>query len=108
LPITPVHEPKTHTAKHLWPIANAVADCSAVQYYPTMATANEVEKLALDLAERERAILAAHLLKSPPAVLDDADEGMAEALQRDKDLDANPKLGISIDQLEQQIQQRRA
>ena len=73
-----------------------------------MATANEVEKLALDLAESERAILATHLLKSLPAVLDDADEGMAEALQRDKDLDANPKLGISIEQLDQQIQQRRA
>lgn len=51
-----------------------------------MATANEVEKLALDLAEKERAILAAHLLKSLPAVLDDADEGMAEALQRDKEI----------------------
>lgn len=73
-----------------------------------MATAHEVEKLALDLAEKERAILATHLLKSLPAVLDDADEGMAEALQRDKDLDANPKLGISIEQLEQQVQQRRA
>src|SRR2546428_9113608 len=47
-----------------------------------------------------RSILAAHLLKSLPAVLDDADEGMAEALQRDKDLDANPKLGISIEQLD--------
>jgi len=73
-----------------------------------MATANEVEKLALDLAERERAILATQLLKSLPTVLDDADEGMAEALRRDKDLDANPKLGISIEQLEQEVQQRRA
>jgi len=73
-----------------------------------MPTANEVEKLALDLSERQRGILAAHLLKSLPAVLDDADEGIAEALQRDKDLDANPKLGISVEELEQQIQQRRA
>ena len=73
-----------------------------------MATANEVEKLALDLVEKERAILATHLLKSLPPVLDDADEGMAEALQRDKDLDANPKSGISIEQLDQQIRQRRA
>ena len=65
-----------------------------------MATANEVEKLDLDLSEKQRAILAAHLLKSLPAVLDDADEGLAEALQRDKDLDANPKLETSIEQLE--------
>lgn len=72
-----------------------------------MATAHEIEKLALDLGEKERAILATHLLKSLPAVLDDADEGMAEALRRDNDLDADPKLGISIEQLEQQIQRRR-
>ena len=73
-----------------------------------MATANEVEKLALDLAEGERAILATHLLKSLPAVLNDADEGMAEALQRDTDLDANPNLGISIERLDEQLRQRRA
>ena len=89
-------------------IVNAVADFSAVQYHPAMATANEVEKLALDLAEGERAILATHLLNSLPAVLDDSDEGLAEALRRDRDLDANPKLGISIEQLDEQLRQRRA
>jgi hypothetical protein len=73
-----------------------------------MATVNEVEKLALDLAEKERAVLATLLLKSLPGVLDDADEGMAEALRRDQDLDANPTLGISAEQLDQQIRQRRA
>jgi hypothetical protein len=71
-----------------------------------MATAREVERLALDLEETERAILATHLLKSLPPVLDDADEGLAEALQRDQDLDADPKLGISLERLDQQIQQR--
>jgi hypothetical protein len=73
-----------------------------------MATANEVEKLALNLAEGERAVLAAHLLKSLPAVLVDADEGMAEALRRDRDLDANPNLEISIERLGEQLRQRRA
>jgi hypothetical protein len=73
-----------------------------------MATANEVEKLALNLAERERAVLAANLLKSLPAVLVDADEGMAEALRRDRDLDANPNLEISIERLGEQLRQRRA
>ena len=84
-----------------------VAESRAVQYYLTMATVNEVEKLALDLAEKERAVLATLLLKSLPGVLDDADEGLAEALQRDQDLDANPALGISAEQLDQQIRQRR-
>jgi hypothetical protein len=105
--ITPVHRARAREISDK-AIATTVADCRAVQYYPAMATAHEVEKLALDLAEKERAVLAAHLLKSLPAVLDDADEGMAEALQRDKDLDANPNLGISVEQLEQQVQRRRA
>ena len=45
-----------------------------------MATIDEVEKLALDLPEKERAILAAHLLGSLSPVLHDNDEGIAEAL----------------------------
>ena len=52
-----------------------------------MATIVEVERLALDLPESQRAILAARLLKSLPSVLDDHDEGTAEALQRDAALD---------------------
>ena len=47
-----------------------------------MATILEVEKLALDLSENERAVLAAHLLGSLPPVLQDADEGIAEVLRR--------------------------
>ena len=47
-----------------------------------MATRAEVEKLALDLPETERAVLAEHLLGSLPSVLHDEDEGIAEALLR--------------------------
>ena len=46
----------------------------------------EVEKLALDLSETERAVLAAHLLGSLPSVLDDEDEGIAEALRAMRNL----------------------
>ena len=56
----------------------------------------EVEKLALDLPDSERAILAAHLLRSLPPVSDDDDEGIAEALRRDAELDSNPDIGISL------------
>jgi len=73
-----------------------------------MASITEVEKLALDLAERERAVLAAHLLRSLPPVLHDADEGIAEALRRDANLDANPSLGMSLEQLDQQVERRRS
>jgi len=72
-----------------------------------MATIAEVEKLALDLPESQRAILAAHLLGSLPSVLHDEDEGIAEALRRDAELDASPSAGISLVQLDQQIERRR-
>jgi hypothetical protein len=73
-----------------------------------MATITEVEKLALDLPENQRAVLATHLLGSLSPVLNDADEGVAEALRRDADFETNPALGISLEQLDQQIQRRRS
>jgi hypothetical protein len=73
-----------------------------------VATITEVEKLALDLSESQRAVLAAHLLGSLPSVLHDNDEGIAEALRRDAELDANPLLGVSLEKLEQQIDRRRS
>jgi hypothetical protein len=74
----------------------------------SMATISEVEKLALDLPESQRAILATHLLKSLSPVLHDEDEGIAEAFLRDADLDTNPELGMSLEQLDQQIEGRRS
>jgi putative addiction module component (TIGR02574 family) len=72
-----------------------------------MATIAEVEKLASDLPDSERAVLAAHLLRSLPSVLHDEDEGIAEALRRDAELDAHPETGITLEQLDQQIRDRR-
>ena len=72
-----------------------------------MATITEVEKLAFDLPDSQRAILAAHLLRSLPSVLDDGDERIADALRRDAEFDANPKIGIILDQLDRQISARR-
>jgi putative addiction module component (TIGR02574 family) len=67
----------------------------------------EVEKLALDLPERDRATLAAKLLKSLPSIVDDADEGIAEALRRDAEMDADPSLAISLEEFEASIRNRR-
>lgn len=67
----------------------------------------EIEKLAFDLPDSQRAVLAAHLLRSLPPVLSDEDEGIAEALRRDAELDANPELGITLEQLDRQISARR-
>ena len=72
-----------------------------------MTTIVDVEKLALDLPETDRAILAAHLLGSLPSVLQDRDGGLSEALARDAELDADPGAGISLNQLDELIAQRR-
>ena len=73
-----------------------------------MATIVEIEKLALTLPEKQRATLAASLLESLPGVLSDEDEGLAEALRRDADLDANPHEAISLTALDDQINSRRS
>lgn len=72
-----------------------------------MATIAEVEKLAFDLPESQRALLAAHLLRSLPAILHDEDEGIAEALRRDADFDTDPAFGMSLEELDQRIERRR-
>ena len=69
-----------------------------------MATVIEIEKLALDLPEQQRATLAANLLESLPAILSEEDEGVAEALRRDAEMDADPDQAISLGQLESHIQ----
>ena len=73
-----------------------------------MATIAEIEKLAQDLSENDRAVLAAHLLGSLPPVLHDEDEGIAEALRRDAELEGNPATGLMLEQLDQKIQGRRS
>jgi hypothetical protein len=71
-----------------------------------VATITKVEKLALNLPEDQRAILAAHLLGSLPAVLHDEDEGIAEALRRDAELDANTSSAISLKELDERVERR--
>ena len=72
-----------------------------------MSTIIEIEKLALDLPDKERATLVANLLDSLPGILSEKDEGVAEALRRDAEANANPDSTISLAQLDSQIQSRR-
>jgi hypothetical protein len=51
--------------------------------------------------------LAANLLNSLPGILSDEDEGVAEALRRDAEIEANPTQAISLAELDSQIQGRR-
>jgi hypothetical protein len=71
-----------------------------------MSTVIELEKLALELNERERATLAANLLHSLPPILFDEDEGIAEALRRDAEMEGDPTRGMSLDDLSAIIEDR--
>jgi len=83
-----------------------IAGYSDRAYPLQMATVIEIEKLALDLTERERATLIANLLGALPPILSDEDEGIAEALRRDAELDANSGLAISLAELDADIRNR--
>ena len=65
-----------------------------------MSTIIEIEKLALDLPDKERATLVANLLDSLPSILSEEDEGIAEALRRDAEANVNPDATISLAQLD--------
>ena len=68
-----------------------------------MTTINEIEASAMTLPDQQRAELASHLLSSLPAVLQDDDEGLAEALRRDAELDADPSMGMTMDEFKSAI-----
>jgi hypothetical protein len=68
-----------------------------------MSTLIEVENFALNLTEA----LAANLLDSLPRILSDEDEGVAEALRRDADIETDPAQAISSAELDSQIHGRR-
>ena len=73
-----------------------------------MARIVEIEKLALNLPEKERATLAANLLESLSPALSGEDEGTAEALRRDAEIEARPDMAISLAQLQAHIENRRS
>jgi putative addiction module component (TIGR02574 family) len=62
---------------------------------------------ALRLPEKQRANLASQLLRSLPPVAFDEDEGVAEALRRDAELDADPSQAMSLEDLDSYMQRRR-
>ena len=70
-------------------------------------SADQIAAEALRLPEKQRASLASSLLQSLPPVAFDDDEGVAEALRRDAELDTNPSAETSLRDLDLHIQQRR-
>ena len=72
-----------------------------------MSTIRKVNEQALKLNEQDRAALAANLLHSLPPILADADDGVAEALRRDAEIQADPSQSMSLEDLNQIIKNRR-
>ena len=68
-----------------------------------MVTIAELEQQAMQLPEDQRAALAAHLLHSLPAILHDDDQGIAEAMRRDAELDRDPSTGLTMQEFRKSL-----
>lgn len=68
---------------------------------------HELTNMVMQLPERQRAQLIANLLASLPSVLIDQDEGVAEALRRDADLNNGSQRAMSLEELDAAIHNRR-
>jgi len=71
-----------------------------------MQSFSELEQEAMKLPERQRATLAWRLLDSLPGVLSDDDEGVAEAIRRDAELERDPAAGLSLEELSVRLSAR--
>lgn len=67
---------------------------------------DQITAEALRLSEKERAGLASRLLRSLPPVACEDDEGVAEALRRDAELDADATQAMTLRDMDSHIQQR--
>ncbi|NWK55155.1 addiction module protein [Verrucomicrobiaceae bacterium N1E253] len=64
-----------------------------------MSKALEIYHQVLDLPEDQRASLVADILDTLPASLSDEDEGLAEARRRSKQMDEDPNIGMTWDEI---------
>ncbi len=68
---------------------------------------DELTSIVMKLPDEQRTRLVANLLASLPTVLTDQDEGIAEALRRDAELNDGIQQTISLDDLDAAINNRR-
>jgi hypothetical protein len=66
-----------------------------------MTRLQELTQETLRLTEAERAVLATDVLETLPGLL--SDEGVAEALRRDAELEADPSKGIEWSALKKEL-----
>ena len=66
-----------------------------------MVTLSEIHEQAMQLPASQRATLTEQLLDSLPAPFEQEDDGVAEALRRDAELDADPSAGMTLEEFRQ-------
>ena len=72
-----------------------------------MSVVAEAEELALSLSDSERAKLAEKLIASLPGpFIEDYDDGIEEAIRRSREMDDDPAMSISSDELDSMIMER--
>lgn len=70
-----------------------------------MVSFSEIQSQAMELTESERARLASNLLSSLRPILNDEDEGVAEALRRDAEMDADPSACMTYEEFKRSLAQ---
>jgi putative addiction module component (TIGR02574 family) len=70
-----------------------------------MQTPSKSELEAMKLPAAERAGLASRLLGSFSAGLSDSDDGVAEAIRRNAELERDPATGLTLEQLRRDLPQ---
>ena len=68
-----------------------------------MVNFSEIQSQAMELTESERARLASDLLSSLRPILDDEDEGDAEALRRDAEMDEDPSASLTFEEFKRAV-----
>ncbi len=71
-----------------------------------MSIVAEAEQIALSLPTKERGNLIEKLIRSLPGPFIDDDDGIEEAIRRSKEMDENPEMSISMEQLDEMIRKR--
>lgn len=71
-----------------------------------MPTISEAESIVLNLPPRERGEFAAKLLASLKPPYEDEESIIAEALRRSDELKKNPKMAISLEELDRRMRER--
>ncbi len=72
-----------------------------------MSVLAEAEEIASKLSDAERGKLAEKLIASLPGpFIEDDDDGIEEAIRRSREMDENPEMAITMEQLDEMIRKR--